>query len=193
MKTKRKVLIGLMALSLLGGVGGALALTRNQASLTGTTGAFDQAIYLNWEADQSSITLSDITTLAAGTPQYRYLTVAPKSTKTVAGTVTLSFTLAAGAADTHMKGLTVSVFETASLATDGTVAGLINEVVASPVLDEDHLTGSINITITATGSAHPTTKYYAIQVAWDGSNDSSHLSYVLGASLTISQAFSPAA
>ena len=88
-----------------------------------------------------------------------------------------------------MKGLTVSVFETASLAADNTVASLISEVVASPVLTENNLTGQVNITISSGNAAHQTTKYYAIQVSWDGSNDSQHLGYSLGASLTIAQAF----
>ena len=46
MKTTRKVLIGLMALCLAGSVGGVLALTRQQASGTGTAGQFDKAVYL---------------------------------------------------------------------------------------------------------------------------------------------------
>ena len=189
MKLKGKLLIGLMAVSLAGGIGGAIALTRNSATSGGTPGGFDQAIYLNWESGQSTLSLSDITTLSAGTPQYRYLTVAPKSTKTVTGTVTLTFTLSAGGAETHMKGLTVSVFETASLATDQTVAGLIAEVEAEPILNESNLSGTTSFTVSTNASAHETTKYYAIQVAWTGANDQTHPTYALGASLSISQAF----
>ena len=189
MKTKRTVLVGLMALSLLGGVGGALALTRNAASMGGTTGAFDQAIYLNWDSDQATKSLSDVTDLSAGVAQWRYLTVAPKSTKTVSGTVTLTFTLAAATGDYHIKGLTVSVYKTASLATDGTVATLVNEVTPAPVLSESNLSGTTTFAVTTAANAHETTAYYAIKVLWTGANDPAHTSYVLGGSINISQAF----
>lgn len=189
MKTKRKVLVGLMALSLLGGVGGALALTRNAASMGGTTGAFDQAIYLNWDSDQASKSLEAVTDLSVGKAQWRYLTVAPKSTKTVKGEVTLTFTLAKSDGNFHIKGLTVSVFKTASLAEDATVATLVNGVTAEPVLNEDNLTGTTKFDVAVSENAHETTAYYAIKVLWTGANDPSHTSYVLGGSIIISQAF----
>lgn len=189
MKTKRKVLVGLMALSLLGGVGGALALTRNAANMGGTTGAFDQAIYLNWDSDQSTKSLTNVTDLQPSTPQWRYLTVAPKSTKTVAGTVTLTFTLAKSEGNCHIKGLTVSVYKTASLATDDTVATLVDKVTPAPVLSESNLSGTTTFAVTAAENAHETTAYYAIKVLWTGANDGDHTTYVLGGQVNISQAF----
>lgn len=193
MKTKRKVLIGLMALCLAGSVGGVLALTRQQASGTGTTGAFDKAVYLYWGSKQDSVTLGAVENLTANTAQYKYLSVTPESSKTVSGTVTLSFTLAATNATNHLKGLTVSVYETASLADDDHVASLIDGVTPTPVLDEDHLTGTATFSVTATNNAvNVTNKYYAIKVLWTGANDSAHTTYTLGGTVTIAQSFAAA-
>ena len=190
MKTKKKVLIGLMALCLAGSVGGVLALTSNAATQSGTTGAFDQAVYLYWTTDSSTLTLSDVNDLTAGTPKYRYLTVAPKSTKSVSGNVTLTFTLASGGANTHMEGLSIAVYKTESLATDGTVASLIDGVTAAPTLNKTTLSGTTSFAVTTSSTAHETKAYYAIEVIWTGSNDASHPTYALGANLTIAQSFS---
>ena len=189
MTTKLKVLIGLMAASLAGGAGGAFALTRNSASSTGTAGAFDKAVYLYWGSESSTASLENVDDLVANTPQYRYLSVTPKSSKGVSGTVTLNFELESGGASTHMKGLTVSVYKTASLATDLTVASLIDGVSAAPVLDESHLTGSTTFTVSTAADVHETEAFYAIKVVWTGINDSEHPTYALGASLTINQSF----
>lgn len=189
MKTKRTVLVGLMALSLLGGVGGALALTRNAASMGGTEGAYDQAIYLNWDSDSPTKSLAKVDDLVAGTPKWRYLQVTPKSTKTVEGTVTLTFTLRKSTGNYHIKGLTVSVYQTASLATDLTVDDLVDGVDATPVLNESHLTGDATFDVDKDDNAHETPTYYAIRVFWNGDNDTAHPAYPLGGELNISQAF----
>ena len=189
MNTKSKVLIGLMALCLLGGVGSTLALTRSGASATGTAGAFDQAIYLNWGTDQTSVTLDNVENLGVNTPVYRYLEVSPKSTKTVAGNVQLTFELAATSGNHHIKGLTVSVYKTASLLTDDTVAAGINGLTASPVLQEGNLTGTVNVAVSASESAHETKAYFAIAVNWTGANDPENLEYTMSGDVTISQAF----
>lgn len=193
MNVKSKVLIGLMALSLAGTIGGVFALTRNAASKTGSSGAYDKAIYLFWDSEQTEHTIDNVTNLISGVPQYRYLTVAPKSTKGVVGNVQLSFTLAKAGDTNHLNGLTISVYKTASLANDETVAGLINAVAAEPVLDVDHLTGTTNFAITARAEqdaeVFEQTAYYAIKIEWDGSNDQEHQSYTMGANLTIAQSF----
>ena len=178
-----------MALCLAGTAGGVFALTRNAATPSVTTGAFDKAVYLYWTTGNSSLSLSNITDLSAGAPQYRYLTVAPQTTKSVTGTVRLDFTLAAEASK-HMKGLTVSVYETSALATDQTVEGLIDGVTAAPVLTEANGTGYATFSVASSSTAHETPKYYAIEVVWSGSNDSEHTDYPLGATLTIAQSFS---
>lgn len=193
MNVKSKVLIGLMALSLAGTIGGVFALTRNAASKTGSSGAYDKAIYLFWDHEQTEKTIANVTNLTNGVAQYRYLTVAPKSTKGVAGNVQLTFTLALAGANTHMNGLTVSVFRTASLANDETVAGLINEVVAEPVLNSANASGTTNFAISARDAEHAENfedfAYYAIKVEWNGSNDPEHPTYTMGANLTIAQNF----
>ena len=84
---KGKVLIGIMACCLVGGVGSTLALTRNAATGNATTGAFDQAIYLYWDSESTTKVLADCDELTANVPVYRYLTVSPKSSKTVAGLI----------------------------------------------------------------------------------------------------------
>ena len=183
---KGKVLIGIMACCLVGGVGSTLALTRNAATGNATTGAFDQAIYLYWDSESTTKVLADCDELTANVPVYRYLTVSPKSSKTVAGTVTLNFTLTQTVGDYHLSGLTISVYKTASLATDGTVAGLINEVDPEPVLDSSHLTGSTTFSVLASENVHETQAFYAIKVVYDGTYVANK---TLGGSLAIAQSF----
>ena len=189
MNTKSKVLVGLMALSLLGGVGSALALTRTGASATGQPGAFDKAIYLYWGHEASSAEVANVQNLQPLVAQYRYLEVSPQSTKTVAGNVTLTFTLAQTAGEHHLQGLTVSVYKTASLATDETVAGLIDGVSAAPVLTASNLSGTTTFAVEAAENAHETKAYYAIAINWSGANDAEHETYTLSGSLTIAQSF----
>ena len=184
---KGKILIGVMACCLVGGVGSTLALTRNGATGNATTGAFDQAIYLYWDSESTTKVLADCDSLSAGVPVYRYLTVSPKSTKTVAGNVTLNFTLAQADGDFHLSGLTISVYKTASLATDLTVEGLITDVDPEPTLDSGHLTGSTSFAVTTSENVHETQAFYAIKVLYDGTYVADK---TLGGSLTIAQSFS---
>ena len=188
MTVKSKVLIGLLALCVAGSVGGVFALTRNATTKTGTPGAYDKAIYLFWGSGQDSVELDEMNNLNAGVAQYRYLTVAPKSTQGVEGKIRLTFTLASGGENTHMEGLSVAVYKTASLATDESVAGLIGEVQAEPTLNKTTLTGTTEFNVAADEN-HETKAYYAIKVLWDGSQDNEHQSYQMGAILNISQSF----
>ena len=191
MNTKSKVLIGLMAVCLLGTVGSALALAKNDASATGTPGAFDKAVYLYWGHEATTAEIADVENLQPSTPQYRYLEVSPQSTKTVAGNVTLTFTLAQTAGEHHLQGLTISVYKTESLATDGTVAGLIEGKSAAPVLNASNLSGQTSFAVAADAAAHETKAYYAIEISWSGANDQTegHEEYTMSGSLTIAQAF----
>ena len=191
MNTKSKVLIGLMAVCLVGTVGSALALTKNGASAIGTPGAFDKAVYLYWGHEATTAEINDVSNLQPGNPQYRYLEVSPQSTKTVAGNVTLTFTLAQTSGNYHLQGLVISVYKTASLATDETVAGLINGVSAAPVLNASNLTGTTSFAIAAGQEAHETKAYYAIEISWSGANDSTegHEEYTMSGSLSIAQSF----
>lgn len=190
---KGKVLIGIMACCLVGGVGSALALTRTGANVTGSSGAFDQAVYLYWGHESTTTSISNVENLVAGTPQYRGLTVSPQSSKTVAGNVQLSFALEATAGSHHIKGLTVNVYKIDAEFDAGTVATQIEGKVAAPVLNEANPNGVANLAITTSENVHETVGYYAIEVSWSGANDGEHPLYTLDASITISQAFSPAA
>ena len=189
MNTKSKVLIGLMALCLLGGVGSGLALTRAGASATGTPGAFDNAVYLYWGHEESSVELPDVEELQPSVPQYVCLTVSPKSSPTVSGNVRLTFTLAASSGNHHIKGLSASVFKIDAAFDAENVATQIQGKVASPVLNESNLTGTTDLAIAVSESTHETVGYYAIQVNWSGANDAENPTYTLDASITISQAF----
>ena len=190
MKKRSKILIGVMSLSLLGAVGSALALTRNSATASSTSPSFDSAIYLYWDHEAStSATISDIPSISVNSPVYRYLTVSPKSSKSVAVTVTVSFALAA-LTDCVITGLTVDVFETASLANDSTVAGLINGVSATPALSPSNLSGNATFSVSSSASAHETQKFYAIRVNYDGT---AAPGATLGGLVTITQSFTPAA
>ena len=193
MGLKSKILIGAMAVCLLGGVGSALALSRSGASGTGQSGAFDEAIYLYWGSESSTASISNVENLSAGVAQYRGLEVSPKSSKSVAGNVRLTFTLATTAGEHHIKGLTVNVYKINAAFDAETVATQIEGKVATPVLNEEHLTGTTDLAVAASENVHETVGHYAIEISWTGANDAEHPSYTLDAGITISQAFVPAA
>lgn len=190
---KSKLFLGLAAICALGTIGGAFALTHIDKTTSGDAGAFDQAIYLNWASDSPTATLAAVEGLTNSAAQYRYLTVAPKSTKSVSGTVTLSFTLAASGATNHVNGLTIKIYNTASLANDSNVDDLIAAQNALKVtLDSSHLTGSTTFEVATSSAAHETEAYYAIETSWTGANDTDHPTYTLGGTLTIAQSFAAA-
>lgn len=181
---KSKILIGVMALALVGGIGSAFALTQNKADGTGTSPAFDEAIYLYWDSESTgSVGMTNIPSVSVNTPVYRYLTVAPKTTKSVTGQVKLTFTLAADTEKTA-TGLHIDVYKTASLATDSTVAGLIEGVSAAPSLTKNAASG---YTVFDVESGKETKAYYAIKVVYDGGDPTEGKE--LGATVSISQEF----
>lgn len=190
---KSKVLIGIMSVALVGGVGSTLALTRTGAGGTGTTGAFDQAVYLYWGHESTSISIDNVENLVAGTPQYRGLVVSPKTSKTVAGNVQLTFTIAPTEGNHHVKGLSVNVYKIDAAFDAENVATQILGKVASPALNDSNLSASTNLAITTSENVHETIGYYAIEISWSGAIDNEHPTWDLDGSLTISQAFSPAA
>ena len=189
MNTKSKVLIGLMAICLLGGVGSTLALTRTGASATGTPGAFDKAVYLYWGHEQSEVTLPNVENLQPGVTQYLGLTVSPQTSKSVAGNVELIFNLAASTGEHHIKGLTVSVYKIDAAFDAENVATQIQGKTASPVLNESNKQGFAFFPVVAGEDVHETVAYFAIAVNWTGANDAENPSYTLDASVTISQEF----
>jgi hypothetical protein len=191
MNTKSKVLIGLMAVCLLGTVGSALALTRTGAGATGNPGAFDKAINLYWdEGEHTSVTIANVENLTAGSTQYRGLSVNPISSKSLEGKVRLSFVLAASEGEHHIKGLTVSVYKIAEKFDAENVETQIAGKEASPVLNEENLTGVAEFDLdTGFDTFHYTHAYYAIAINWTGAIDTEHPSYTLDASVTITQSF----
>ena len=193
MNTKSKVLIGLMALCLLGGVGSTLALTRSGASVTGNPGAFDQAINLYWgDGEATTVEIANVENLVAGVAQYRGLSVHSLSSKSVAGAVKLSFALAPSAGEHHIKGLSVSVYKIDAAFNAENVAAQIEGKVASPVLDEEHLTGVAEFEVEAYDTWKNDYANYAIAINWTGAIDTDHPTYTLDASVTITQSFAAA-
>lgn len=194
---KGKILIGVMAACLVGGAaaGTAIALTRNGANGSGSSGKFDEAVYLYWGSEQSSTTINNVESLVAFVPQYRGLTVTPKSTKSVVGNVQLTFTLAQRDGNHHIKGLEVEVYRINEAFDAEHAADQIDGLSVAATLDEEHLTGNVNLAVTSSENVHETTGYYSIKITWDGSADlaAGHESYTLDANLTISQSFVPAA
>lgn len=192
MNTKSKVLIGLMALCLLGGVGSTLALTRSGASATGNPGAFDQAINLYWnEPEQTSVTINNVENLTAGSTQYRGLEASPIASKSLEGKVRLTFTLAVSEGEHHIKGLTISVYKIDNKFNAETVASQIEGKEASPVLNESNLTGVAEFDVSSDtyDTFHYEHAYYAIAINWSGAIDTDHPTYTLDASVTITQSF----
>lgn len=111
----------------------------------------------------------------------------------MAGTVTLNFTLAPTTAEKHLKGLTVKIYKTATLANDDNVATQIAAEGALKVtLDSSHLTGSTTFAVATSSAAHETEAYYAIETSWTGANDTDNPTYTLGGTLTIAQSFAAA-
>ncbi len=95
MKKHQKVLLGIMALSLAGGIGTAIALTFKDGTGS-TTIPTDDAIYLYWGTEeQNKSTNVEVANFVSGVKQYRGLVVAPQSSKGANGTVTITFKLSA--------------------------------------------------------------------------------------------------
>ena len=183
MKKKLKALIGLMALCAAGTVGGAFALTRDGATGTGTAGGFDQAIYLYWGGTSTTASLADCDSLTTNVPVYRYLTVAPQSTKSVAGTVTVTFEMTPSEGDYHLNGVTVNVYRTdveaITDANKGTYVGEGKEVLT---LTSSHTSDTNTFTVSTGSGVHATPYYYAIEVT-------SVQGKTMGGEFKVSQAF----
>ena len=192
---KKHILLGLMALCLAGGVGTTLAAVTATPGSHAVTETFDQVIELNWGSGSNSASIDDVAGLRAGVPQYRSLEVTPKSSKTVAGTVTLTFTISVNSGY-EATGLTLKVYKTdalvASNAEDSAFETAIDGKTASPDLDDSHLSGTTTFAVTADSGVHETHAYYVLKFETSGAPlvDSNNQ---FGANVTISQSFAPAA
>ena len=187
MKKSKVLLLSLgMALCVGGGVGAAVAITRNAAG-NGGEGDFDKIIALYWGNESSTATLDDMEELSVDVPQYRYLSVTPKSSKSVEGTVNVKFALTAAAADKDIAGITINVYKTEELADDDSVEDLIDGVTPSATITKANPEGTASFTVSASTVMHVTNAYYAIKVVYDGSAQAE--SKTLGGSLSITQEF----
>ena len=192
MKKKLKALVAMMSLCAVGAVGSAFAAGEwSRTSTTANPGAgnYDQAIYLYWDSGNNTQNvegISDITTLSGGSTAYEYLTVAPKSTKTVAGTVTISFLLEASDG-CQVTGLSIGVYEVDAFPETR------NDTTAAEKIDSEDATLKCTITpsdynksttfsVTA-GSAKVSPHYYIMAVSYAGGATK------LGGRVTISQDF----
>ena len=192
-KLNKALLIMGMALSLGGGIGAAIAgITSNQATLTGD-GAFDKAINLYWDQGSSSATLADMDNLVVNEAAYRILNVSSKSTKSVAGTVTLTFTLAAGTVETgktaSIADLSVKVYSVDAGTTEAQAAAIdYSGLTPVAAVDGTSTTDTAEIAITASTAVQEISHCYAIQVVYSGATVLG-ADEVLAGSLTISQSF----
>ena len=196
MKLSKILILSLgMALCAAGGIGTALAaVTKNSASST-SSGSYDKAIYLYWDSESAtSASLSDMTTLETDVAQYRHLVVSPKSSKSVSGTVTVSFTLQtapnAEEKTSVMKGLTINVYPIAAAPAAETAEAYlaaIGETAAACTLTPSSATGNATFTVSTSSDVHTTVQHYAIKVVYDGTQILS--TEKLSAQLVIAQSF----
>lgn len=192
-KLNKALLIMGMALSLGGGIGAAVAgITANQATVTGE-GNFDKAITLYWDEGSSSATLEDMTDLVVNQAAYRVLNVSSKSTKSVAGTVTLTFTLAAGTVEAgktaSIADLSINVYSVEAGTTQAQAEALDYSAL-TPVATVNSTTtvDTAEIAITAAAAAQTVSHCYAIEVVYSGATILG-ANEVLAGNLTISQSF----
>lgn len=192
MKKHQKILIGLMALGLVGGIGTTLALTRTGANSTVDGQGTDQAIYLNWGTEKQNTALkTEIKDLSAKVAQYRCLVVAPKASATLSGTVNLTFTL--GVKDkTELPGLSVNVYSVAEYTTEAvtvTEDGKNIKVGTLAIGDSTSvLKTSFDVGDSTATASFVTTKYYTLEFTWDGSGLTG-TGTKFGGTLSIEQSF----
>lgn len=191
MKKHQKILIGLMALGLVGGIGATLALTRKGAEGSYTGQGTDSAIYLNWgDSDQQKAVTTEVKDLSANEADYRYVVVAPKASTSVKGTISVTFTLSTSTVEsktTVLTGLTVGVYSAKLtdnvLGKDGDVLFTLKDA----DVDENAKTGrTYTATFAVDGSTTIDTKYYALEFIYDGSSIGEN---TFGGSLAVSQSF----
>ncbi len=194
MKKHQKVLLGLALLGLVGGVGTTLALTRKDATTSSVNGNdTDGAVYLYWgDETQNTAATTEVKDLKANDPQYRCVVVAPKTSASVSGTVSVTFKLATLEADasqsqkaTELPGFKVSIYKEESYSTSSVATTAISTLSMST--DTKQYVASFDV---AKGGT--TTVYYTLEFLWDGSAVSDSSTYDFGGSLTISQSFEAA-
>lgn len=196
MKKHQKVLLGLMVLGLAGTVGTTFALTRKSATSSINGNGTDTAIYVTW-GENATTDFAEVKDLEAKKPVYRYVVMQSNSSKSLAGTLSLTFALNVGqqeatVADTTnyvLTGLTVDIYsvdayEKTSFSTEG--EGATDTKLAT--LDAtENTTCTHDVTITASEAAQTINKYYTLVFTWDGTPVGDGNTF--GGYLAISQSF----
>ena len=192
---KKHILLGLMALCLAGGVGTTLAAVTVTPGSHEVTETFDQVIELNWGSGSSTASISPVEDLRAGEPQYRSLEVTPKSSKSVAGTVTLTFTISVDSGY-EATGLTLKVYKTDDLVASNSAASVYEDAIdgltASPSLagSTTNVSGTTTFAVSASSGVHETNAYYVLKFETSGAPVGAGNEF--GADITISQSFAAA-
>lgn len=191
MKKHQKFLVGLMILGLAGGVGTAFALSRNAATDINISGQTDGAIYLEWTDNTNETATGDIDGLQANVVKYSPVVVSPKSSKSVTGTVSVTFTLATNT-NTELPGLTVDVYKCDSYKEVAATGDTSEKALKIDDSVDGSNTYSTEFDVSAAGeneTSHKTTSYYLLGFKWDGTQTSSS-DVAFGGKLTISASFS---
>ncbi len=184
MKKHQKILIGLMALGLVGGVGATIALTRTGAKGSYNGQGTDSAIYLNWgDSDQQTAVTTEVKNLAANAAQYRCVVVSPKASTALTGNVEVTFVLSVGE-KTELPGFTVGIYASESYSTTKPADTTANAILSMAEGGTKEYTASFSVT----GS---TPKYYVLEFNWDGSGLTG-TDTTFGGSLKISQDYKEA-
>jgi len=191
MKLSKILILSLgMALCAGGAVGAAVAFDQTSASIADQTAVVDKAAQLYWGAGESSADILPVTNLDS-TPQFRFLEVSPKTTKTLAGTVTLSFSVAAYGEHGVCTGVTAEVWEITSVEKNAeTIAATIAAKDVSYRKATISGAGSDSFGISVSANTSSVTNYYAIKMAYDGSYPGDGNS--VSARMTVHQAFAAA-
>ncbi len=196
MKKHQKVLLGLMVLGLAGTVGTTFALTRKSATSSINGNGTDTAIYVTW-GKNATTDFAEVEDLEAKKPVYRYVVMQSNSSKSLAGTLSLTFTLNVGqqetaVADTNnyvLTGLTVDIYsvdtyQKTSFSTEG------DNPTDTKLATLDATTTNTyqhDVTITASESTQTINKYYTLVFTWDGTPIGDGNTF--GGYLAISQSF----
>ncbi len=197
MKKHQKVLLGLMVLGLAGTVGTTFALTRKSATSSINGNGTDTAIYVTW-GKNATTDFAEVEDLEAKKPVYRYVVMQSNSSKSLAGTLSLTFTLNVGqqqeatAADTDnyvLTGLTVDIYsvdsyQKTSFSTEGDNPTDTKLATLDATTDK---TFTHDVTITASDSTQTINKYYTLVFTWDGTPVGDGNKF--GGYLAISQSF----
>ncbi len=198
MKKHQKVLLGLMALGLAGGVGTTFALTRTAATSSVDGNGTDTAIYVEWGG--ATTDYADVKDLKAQEPQYRFVCVTSNSSKALKGTFNLTFTLNVGTktedtanATYALTGLTVDVYEVTTYGTSSfgdTDTDTYTKVGTLTTATEEGKTNTCTASTTFDGNAtskEEKTKNYTLVFTWDGTPVGKDETF--GGYLAISQSF----